>query len=120
MGLSLVLPCVTGLGQPQAAIAAAGCEVRFDNLTRQLYATDASIYQIEPMGVAFPRHAAQAAAVIRAAVDAGVSVIPRGAGSGLTGGALGDGLVVDFACHNRQITHGRTGHRLRSDDWTEF
>jgi len=31
-----------------------GCDVRFDNLTRQLYATDASIYQIEPTGVAFP------------------------------------------------------------------
>ena len=50
----------------QTALAAADCEVRFDNLTRQLYATDASIYQIEPLGVAFPASdAAQAAAVIR-------------------------------------------------------
>jgi hypothetical protein len=32
-----------------------GCEVRCDDLTRQLYATDASIYQIEPVAVAFPR-----------------------------------------------------------------
>jgi len=32
-----------------------GCDARFDNLTRQLYATDASIYQIEPVGVAFPK-----------------------------------------------------------------
>jgi FAD/FMN-containing dehydrogenase len=44
-----------------------GCDVRFDNLTRQLYATDASIYQIEPLGVAFPHNARQASAVIRAA-----------------------------------------------------
>ena len=49
-----------------------GCDVRFDNLTRQLYATDASIYQIEPIGVAFPRSAQQASAVIRAAADADV------------------------------------------------
>jgi hypothetical protein len=41
----------------QETIAAVGCEVGFDNLNRQLYATDASIYQIEPVGVAFPRSA---------------------------------------------------------------
>ncbi len=41
-----------------------GCDVRFDNLTRQLYATDASIYQIEPIGAAFPRSAREASAVI--------------------------------------------------------
>ena len=87
----------------QRAIAATGCEVRFDNLTRQLYATDASIYQIEPLGVAFPRSGREASAVIRAAAEAGVSVIPRGAGSGLVGGAIGEGLVVDFARHNRRI-----------------
>ena len=45
-------------------LRAAGSEVHFDNLTRQLYATDASIYQIEPEGVAFPRTAQQASAVI--------------------------------------------------------
>jgi FAD/FMN-containing dehydrogenase len=54
-----------------------GCDVRFDNLTRQLYATDASIYQIEPIGAAFPRSAREASAVIRAAADAGVSVLAR-------------------------------------------
>ncbi len=88
----------------QETIAAVGCEVAFDNLTRQLYATDASIYQIEPMGVAFPRSARQASAVIQAAIDAGVSIIPRGAGTSLSGGAIGDGLIVDFSRHNRQIT----------------
>ena len=88
---------------PQA-LAATGCEARFDNLTRQLYATDASIYQIEPLGVAFPRSMKEAGAVIRAAAEAGVAVIPRGAGSGLVGGAIGAGLVVDFARHRREIT----------------
>jgi FAD/FMN-containing dehydrogenase/Fe-S oxidoreductase len=81
-----------------------GCDVRFDNLTRQLYATDASIYQIEPRGVAFPKAAEQASAVIRAAADAGVSVTPRGAGTSLVGNAIGEGLIVEFSRYNRQIT----------------
>ena len=88
----------------QETIAAAGCEVAFDNLSRQLYATDASIYQIEPTGVAFPRTARQASAVIQAGIDAGVSIIPRGAGTSLSGGAIGDGLIVEFSRYNRQIT----------------
>src|SRR5205814_2578105 len=90
--------------QQRALLLAADCEISFDNLTRQLYATDASIYQIEPVGVAFPRSAQQAAAVVRTAVEAGLSVVPRGAGTGLVGGAIGDGLVVEFSRHNRQIS----------------
>ena len=81
-----------------------GCDARFDNLTRQLYAIDASIYQIEPVGVAFPKTAQQASAVIRAAADAALSITPRGAGTSLVGNAIGEGLIVDFARHNRQIT----------------
>lgn len=89
--------------QQTQALAAAGCEVRDDALTRRLHATDASHYEVEPLAVAFPRSAAEAAAVVRAAADAGVPVTPRGAGTGLVGGALGEGLVVDFARHNRAI-----------------
>lgn len=89
--------------QQTSILSASICEVRFDNLTRQLYATDASHYQIEPVAVAFPRGAKEASAIIRAAADAGVAVIPRGAGTGLIGGAIGDGVVVDFSRHNRGI-----------------
>src|SRR3954470_12883412 len=81
-----------------------GCDARFDKLTRQLYSTDASIYQIEPLGVAFPRNAQQASAVIRTAADASVPITPRGAGTSLVGNAIGDGLIIDFSRHNRQIT----------------
>jgi len=87
-----------------SAIAAADCEVASDDLTRQLYATDASLYQLQPAAVAFPRSARQASSIIRAAADAGVPITPRGAGSGLSGGALGDGVIVEFARYNRQIT----------------
>ena len=84
-------------------LVAADCEIAFDDLTRHLYATDASLYQLEPAAVAFPQSAQQASSIITAAADAGVPITPRGAGSGLSGGAIGDGLIVDFSRYNRQI-----------------
>src|SRR6476619_3134084 len=81
-----------------------GCDVRFDNLTRQLYSTDASIYQIHPVGAAFPKTAEQASLVIHATADAGLSITPRGAGTSLVGNAIGDGLIVDFSRHNRGVS----------------
>ena len=89
--------------QQQVTLRGANCEIAFDNLTLQLYATDASIYQIEPLAVAFPANTRQLSALIDAAVQADVAVIPRGAGTGLVGGAIGQGLVVDFSRYNRQI-----------------
>lgn len=88
----------------RSTLASADCEIAFDDLTRKLYATDASLYQLEPAAVAFPRSARQASSIIAAAVDANVPITPRGAGSGLSGGAIGDGLIVDFSRYNRQIT----------------
>ena len=90
--------------QQQTTLLGSNCEIAFDNLTRQLYSTDASIYQITPEAVGFPRNVQQARALIEAAVEAGVTVIPRGAGTGLAGGAIGEGLVVDFSRYNCQIT----------------
>jgi FAD/FMN-containing dehydrogenase/Fe-S oxidoreductase len=87
----------------QQRIRASGCDVHFDNLIRQLYATDASIYQIEPLAVAFPTSAQDASAVIKAAADENISVTPRGAGTSLVGNAIGEGLIVDFSRHNRKI-----------------
>lgn len=89
--------------QQVATLNTAVCEVAFDNLTRQAYATDASVYQIEPLAVAFPSNAHEAGSIIRAAAQAGVSVVPRGAGTGLSGGAVGSGVVVNLARYNRQI-----------------
>jgi FAD/FMN-containing dehydrogenase/Fe-S oxidoreductase len=79
-------------------------DVRCDDLTRQMFATDASLHQLVPAAVAFPRGAAEAAAIMAAAAEADVPVTARGAGSGLAGAALGDGLVVDFSRHNRGIS----------------
>jgi FAD/FMN-containing dehydrogenase/Fe-S oxidoreductase len=88
----------------RATLEHSDCEIAFDDFTRRLYATDASLYQLEPAAVAFPSNAAQAGSIITAAADANVSVTPRGAGSGLSGGAIGDGLIVDFSRYNRQIS----------------
>src|SRR5437588_12515684 len=95
----------------QQKIRATGCDVRFDNLTRQLYATDASIYQIEPLGVAFPTNSQEASAVIQAAAEENISITPRGAGTSLVGNAIGEGLIVDFSRHNRQITELKVENR---------
>ncbi|MEX2015683.1 MAG: FAD-linked oxidase C-terminal domain-containing protein [Candidatus Hydrogenedentales bacterium] len=95
---SLVSPTIAALHR------AAPCELRTDLHTRQLYATDASIYQITPAAVAFPRDAEEARELIGVAVDAGMPLHFRGAGTGLAGGALGVGLVVDFSRHQRTIT----------------
>ena len=59
----------------------AQCEIRTDDLTRALYATDASIYQMRPEAVAFPQSARAAAAAFHAAVEAGIPATPRGAGT---------------------------------------
>ena len=90
--------------QQISALAAVNCEVALDNLTRQLYATDASLYQVEPLAVAFPRSPKQACAIVQAASQGGIPVIPRGAGTGLAGGAIGEGLIVDFSRYNKQIS----------------
>jgi FAD/FMN-containing dehydrogenase/Fe-S oxidoreductase len=79
-------------------------EFKTDRLSRQLYATDASIYQIEPQAVALPHTSEECAEAVRAAAAQGMAVTPRGAGSGLAGGAVGDGLIVDLSPHHRDIT----------------
>src|SRR5216110_1830518 len=101
--LCYFLPCKMTSAQ-ERKIRQTGCDARFDNLTRRLYSTDASIYQIQPVGAAFPKTAEQASLVIHATADAGLSITPRGAGTSLVGNAIGEGLIVDFSRYNRQIT----------------
>jgi FAD/FMN-containing dehydrogenase/Fe-S oxidoreductase len=67
--------------------------------TRRLYATDASIYQVEPAGVVSPANRADVQATVDFARERDTSVIARGAGSSLTGNAVGEGIVVDTSRH---------------------
>jgi FAD/FMN-containing dehydrogenase/Fe-S oxidoreductase len=70
-------------------------EVLFDAASRGRYATDASIYQVEPVGVVVPRTEEAARTAIAIAVEAGIPVLPRGAGSSQCGQAVGAALVID-------------------------
>ena len=69
--------------------------VRFDALTRGLYATDASIYQIAPLGVVLPRTLGDVDATMAIAREEGVPVLPRGAGTSQCGQTVGRAVVID-------------------------
>ncbi|MCH9037827.1 MAG: FAD-binding protein [Chloroflexi bacterium] len=78
-------------------------EVRFDKMTRMLYSTDASLYQIEPIGVVLPKNAEDVIAVVETANRHGVPVLPRGGGTSLAGQTVGQAIVVDFSKYMRDI-----------------
>ena len=77
----------------------AGGRLRTDAMTRALYATDASLYQVEPVGVLVPRHVDEVQAAVEAARRFGVPVLPRGSGTSLAGQTVGAALVIDFSKH---------------------
>ena len=78
-------------------------EVLFDSFSRGLYSTDASIYQIEPVGVVVPRTTADVFRTLEIATEAGLSVTPRGAGTSQSGQAIGEGLVMDTSKYLTEI-----------------
>jgi FAD/FMN-containing dehydrogenase/Fe-S oxidoreductase len=94
---------------PEAATLAARLtretrgEVLFDAASRGRYATDASIYQIEPIGVFVPRTAADVALAIDIARDLQVPLLPRGGGTSQCGQTTGTALVIDYSKHLRNI-----------------
>tara|TARA_B100000809_G_scaffold67479_1_gene64457 strand:+ start:22237 stop:25140 length:2904 start_codon:yes stop_codon:yes gene_type:complete len=78
-------------------------EVRFDKMSRALWSTDASIYQIEPVGVVLPRNDEDVIAVIETAHKYGVTVLPRGGGTSLAGQTVGESIVVDFSRYMKSM-----------------
>lgn len=74
-------------------------EVRFDAFTRGLYSTDASHYQIEPLGVVFPRSAEDVEAIMTVAREEGAPVLPRGGGTSQCGQTVGRAIIVDVSRH---------------------
>ncbi len=78
-------------------------EVRCDDVFLQLYATDASIYEIKPLAVVRPRSLADVVAVVEYAAENHLPIYPRGAGTGLAGESLGAGLVLDFSRYMRRL-----------------
>ena len=78
-------------------------EVRFDPFSRVLYSTDASIYQMEPVGVVIPRSVEDVLAVIEIARDNRVPVLPRAGGTGLAGQSVNHAIVMDFSKYLNQV-----------------
>ena len=83
-------------------------EVRFDQYSRILYSTDASIYQIEPIGVVIPRNREDVIATVEAAHKYQVPLLPRGGGTSLAGQTVGHALVMDFSKYMNQVLEVNT------------
>src|SRR5258708_3636510 len=78
-------------------------EVLFDAASRGRYSTDASIYQVEPVGIVVPRSEEAARGAIAIAASEGVPILPRGAGSSQCGQAVGAALIIDSTKHLNKI-----------------
>ncbi|HJT07670.1 MAG TPA: FAD-dependent oxidoreductase, partial [Stellaceae bacterium] len=78
-------------------------EVLFDAFSRGRYSTDASIYQIEPLGVVVPRDKDDVAAALAIAREEGVPVLPRGGGTSQCGQTVGRALVIDGSKHMQGV-----------------
>jgi FAD/FMN-containing dehydrogenase/Fe-S oxidoreductase len=78
-------------------------DVRFDDYSRLLYATDASMYQVEPIGVVMPRSAADVHAVLELANRYNVPVLPRGGGTSLAGQTVNHAVVLDFSRYMNRV-----------------
>jgi FAD/FMN-containing dehydrogenase/Fe-S oxidoreductase len=87
-------------------------EVRCDDVFTQLYASDASVYELRPLGVVRPRTVNDIVAVVRYAAENQLPIHARGSGTGLAGESLGRGLVVDFSRYFRRIVADE-GSRVR-------
>jgi FAD/FMN-containing dehydrogenase len=107
-GLAKVPPRAASVkpGDPRlAARLARECQgdVLFDAFSRGRYSTDASIYQIEPIGVLVPQRVSDIEAAIQIAREEGVPVLPRGGGSSQSGQAVGRALVIDTSKYLRGV-----------------
>jgi len=78
-------------------------EIRFDRLSRALYSTDASVYQIVPLGVVLPRSEADILAVIRACARFQVPLTARGGGTSQAGQCIGPGVILDCSKYLNQV-----------------
>jgi FAD/FMN-containing dehydrogenase/Fe-S oxidoreductase len=89
-------------------------DLRVDPVAVTMYSTDASLYEVEPIGVAFPKSTADVELLASWSADQNVPLIPRGSGTGLVGGAIGPGIVIDFSRYmNRVVSVGTDTVRVQ-------
>ncbi|HEX4007152.1 MAG TPA: FAD-binding and (Fe-S)-binding domain-containing protein [Acidobacteriaceae bacterium] len=115
MAITNPLPVLNHASHPHEAFAAAReleadlravvrGEVRFDAASRALYATDASNYRQTPVGVVLPQDAADVEATLAACRRVGAAILPRGAGTSLSGQCCNVAVVLDFSKYMRRLT----------------
>jgi FAD/FMN-containing dehydrogenase/Fe-S oxidoreductase len=78
-------------------------DLHTDEMMRALYATDASMYAMEPVGVLVPRRTEDVQAALEVAHERGIPVLPRGGGSSLAGQGVNEALVIDVSNHLNRI-----------------
>ncbi len=78
-------------------------EVRFDRYSRVLYSTDASVWQIEPIGAVIPRHHGDVGSLLRLCARHAVPVLPRGGATSLSGQTVGEAVHIDFSKYMNRI-----------------
>src|SRR4051812_41023949 len=86
-------------------------EVRFDRVSRALYSTDASVYQIEPLGVVVPRSVDDLVHTVRIARRHGCSITARGGGTSQAGQAIGSGLLLDTSKYLNRVLEVNVAER---------
>jgi FAD/FMN-containing dehydrogenase/Fe-S oxidoreductase len=87
------------------------CEVRFDRISRALYSTDASVYQIQPLGVAIPRSREDLVTVVRTCAELRRPLTMRGGGTSQAGQAIGPGLIVDTSKYLNRVLEVNAAER---------
>ena len=78
-------------------------EVRFDPFSRVLYSTDASIYQMEPVGVVIPQNVDDVLAAMEVARENNIPLLPRAGGTSLAGQTVNHAIVIDFSKNLNQV-----------------
>ena len=86
-----------------AALAGGEEDVDISRARRLLYATDASIYEMEPVAITFPRDTSDVQAIVQVANTFAVPILPRGAGTSLAGQGVNHAIVIDFTRYMNQV-----------------
>ena len=86
-------------------------EVRFDLYSKALYSTDASLYQIQPIGVVLPQDSEDIIKTVQIAVEHNVPILPRGGGTSLAGQSVGEAIVLDMSKYMNQLLEVNVAER---------
>ena len=86
-------------------------EVRFDLYSKALYSTDASLYQIQPIGVVIPKDKQDVIKTVEIASEHKVPILPRGGGTSLAGQSVGEAIVLDMSKYMNQLLEVNVAER---------